>query len=118
MPTYAALIYEAKPALRDPRTPDFASYMQRYSEFSQIAGSAIVGGAALMNEDTATTVEVRNGKGGAVVLHDGPYVEAKEMLGGFFLIDAPDLHAAIELAAQIPSAWDGGRVEVRPTLAM
>lgn len=40
------------------------------------------------------------------------------MLGGFYLLDAPDLDAAIALAAQISSAWDGGRVELRPTLSM
>jgi hypothetical protein len=118
MPTYCALIWEGKQALRDPSAPDFASYMAGYGEFGAAAGEAIVGGAALLGDDTATTVRVTGGKGGDVVLHDGPGVEVKEMLGGFYLLDAADLDAAVALAAQIPAAWDGGCVEVRPTMSM
>jgi hypothetical protein len=117
MPTYVALVYEAGEPLRDPSAPDFVAYMNRYVTFGEIAGPAIVGGAILMPDWSATTIEVRGGRGGDVVLSDGPYVEAKEMLGGFYLLEAEDLDAAIALAAQIPSAWDGGRVELRPLMA-
>jgi hypothetical protein len=118
VPNYVALVYEPKDAPRDVQSPDFVGYMQRYIDFGASAGAAIVGGAVLNAEYTATTLHVQGGKGGELVLHDGPYVEAKEMLGGFYIIDAPDLDAALELAAQIPAAWDGGRVEVRPGLSM
>lgn len=62
---------------------------------------------------TATVVRVRNGK---LSTTDGPYVETKEQLGGFFLIEAKDLNDAIQVASQIPSArW--GSIEVRPVWA-
>ncbi len=59
---------------------------------------------------TATTVRVR---GGEVTLFDGPFAETREMLAGFYLIDAKDLNEAIQLAAGIPPARYGS-VEVRP----
>lgn len=78
-----------------------------------IAESGImVSGLGLQPPDTATTVRIRDGKR---VLHDGPYAEAKEMLGGFFVINVPDLDVALEWAARSPSA-ESGSVEVRPAL--
>ncbi|MEZ5566452.1 MAG: YciI family protein [Gammaproteobacteria bacterium] len=59
---------------------------------------------------TATTVRVRNGK---MSLTDGPFAETKEQLAGFYLIEASDLNAAIEVAAKIPPARVGS-IEVRP----
>ena len=53
------------------------------------------------------------GKGGDVLLIDGPYAEAKEVLGGYFLLEAADLDEAIAWAAQIPAAWRG-KIELRP----
>jgi hypothetical protein len=64
----------------------------------------------LQPTSTATTVRVRNGK---LSTTDGPFMETKEQLGGFFLIEAKDLNDAIQVAARIPSArW--GAVEIRP----
>jgi hypothetical protein len=118
MPTYCALVWESGTPLRDPAKPDFAAYMRGYEEFGAAVGETIVGGAVLLGNETATTVRVEGGRSGNLVLHDGPNVESKEMLGGFYLLDAPDLDAAIALAAQIPAAWDGGCIEVRPTMGM
>ncbi len=59
---------------------------------------------------TATTVRVRNGQ---VTLVDGPFAETREMLAGFYLVDAPDLNAALQIAAGIPPAQHGS-IEVRP----
>ena len=59
---------------------------------------------------TATTVRVR---GGEVTLYDGPFAETREMLAGFYLVDARDLNEAIQLAAKIPPARYGS-IEVRP----
>lgn len=59
---------------------------------------------------TATTVRVRNGE---MTLFDGPFAETKEMLAGFYLVDAKDLNEAIQLAAGIPPARYGS-IEVRP----
>jgi len=65
---------------------------------------------ALSSVHTATTVRVRNGK---VAVTDGPFIETKEQLAGFYLIDAKDLNEAISLAAKIPPARVGS-IEVRP----
>ena len=65
---------------------------------------------ALQPVRTAATVRVRNGK---VSVMDGPFTETKECLAGFYLIDAADLNAAIQIASQIPPARVGS-IEVRP----
>jgi hypothetical protein len=52
--------------------------------------------------------------GGNTLTTDGPFAETKETLGGFYLIEAGDLDAALEIAASIPAARMGGSVEVRP----
>jgi hypothetical protein len=72
----------------------------------------VTGGAHLQGIDTATTVRV-NGTGEAL-LTDGPFVSAKEYLGGMFILEAADLDEATAMAARIPVARMGGAVEVRP----
>ena len=71
----------------------------------------MVGGERLQPVETATTVRVRNGE---ALLTDGPFVDAKEHVGGFILVEVDDLDAALEIAARIPAARMGGAVEVRP----
>ena len=114
MPQYAAILYTRD---ADWTAPEEAAVMGDYGAFGEAAGSAIQGGAALFPTATATTVRVNGGKGGDVLTTDGPYAEAKEVLTGFYLLDAPDLDAAVALAAQIPAAWDGA-VELRPVIPM
>jgi len=75
----------------------------------QAMGAWVFGGG-LHPADTATVVRVQDGE---VLTTDGPFVETKEQLGGFWIIEAPDLDAALELAAK-GSAACGGPVEVRP----
>jgi hypothetical protein len=72
---------------------------------------SVTAGDQLQPIETATTVRVQDGQ---MLLTDGPFVEAKEHLGGYFLVEADDLDGALEVAAQIPAAWMGGAVEVRP----
>ena len=67
---------------------------------------------ALQSVQTATTVRIRNDK---LSVTDGPFAETKEQLGGFFLIDVPDLDVALDWAARCP-AVPGTQVEVRATL--
>lgn len=117
MPRYAALIY-SDAATEGQGTPEqWAEIMTEYNEFGEKAGAAgvIAGGEALEPTTTATTVRVREGKGGDVMTTDGPFAETKEVLGGFYLIDAADLDEALRWAAQIPGAWHGS-VEVRPCI--
>ncbi len=65
----------------------------------------------LQPADTATTVRVQDGR---TLTTDGPFIEAKEELGGYYVYEADDLDAAIDLAARIPAARMGGAIEVRP----
>ena len=53
-------------------------------------------------------------QGAETLLTDGPFMDAKEHLGGFLLVEADDLDAALDLAARVPAARMGGAVEVRP----
>ena len=69
-------------------------------------------GIGLAPPETATTVRVADGK---TLTTDGPFVETKEALDGFFTFEADDLDAAIELAARVPAASLGGAIEIRPT---
>jgi hypothetical protein len=115
MPQYAALIYTLDV---DWSLPEYADATKEYQAFGEAAAAVLRGGAALYPTTTATTVRVQGGKGGDVVATDGPYAETKEALTGFYLLEAADLDAAVALAAQIPAAWDGGAIEVRPVIPM
>ncbi|HST83311.1 MAG TPA: YciI family protein [Kineosporiaceae bacterium] len=115
MPQYAALIYTDDV---DWSLPDYAEETKEYNAFGEAAAAALRGGAALYPTSTATTVRVTGGKGGDVVTTDGPFVETKEALTGFYLLEAADLDAAVAIAAGIPATWGGGAVEVRPIIPM
>jgi hypothetical protein len=85
-----------------------------YGEYFAISESAgVVGGQELQPAETATTVRVQNG---STLTTDGPFAETKEALGGFYLFEAGDLDAAIDIASRIPAARRGGAVEVRPVV--
>jgi hypothetical protein len=68
-------------------------------------------GAEMEDPSAATTVRVEDGQ---TLVTDGPFPQTKEALGGFFVLEADDLDAAIELAARVPTARMGGAIEVRP----
>jgi len=89
-----------------------AAHMRLGAELQE--AGAMVGGNRLQPTATATTI--RN-VAGSQSLHDGPYAETREQLGGYFLIDVPDLDAALSWAARCPGAAHG-IVEVRPVWAM
>jgi hypothetical protein len=89
-------------------------YMAEYMAFGDgiKKSGQYIGGNQLQPTHTATIVRSRNGK---VSTTDGPYVETKEQLGGYYLIEAKDLNDAIQVAARIPSARSGS-IEVRPVV--
>ena len=70
-------------------------------------------GVQMQPPDTATTVRVQDGR---TLTTDGPFVAVKEALGGYFVFEADDLDAAIELASRVPDSSMGGAVEVRPVV--
>ena len=82
-----------------------------YIQALQQAG-IVVNGDGLQPPYTATTVRVRDGKR---IVQDGPFADSKEQLGGYFIIEAPDLDTALDWAARAPSAASAS-VEVRPVL--
>ncbi|MEO0422636.1 MAG: YciI family protein [Pseudomonadota bacterium] len=93
------------------RTEAYWAAWQDYVQTLQQSG-VVVNGAGLTPPHAATTVRVRDGKR---VVHDGPYADSKEQLGGYFIIDVDDLDAALTWAACSPAAAYGA-VEVRPVL--
>ncbi len=108
---YAVLIYD-KPGSYEALGPDeFQRVMAEYEYGPITQDPAVRGGAQLQPVDTATTVRVQ---GGETLLTDGPFAETKEVFGGYYVIDVPDLDQAIAFAARIPSARLGGSIEVRP----
>ena len=105
---YALLIYSS-PELRDIPEEQLNSVIGEYEALFDEPG--VLAGQQLQGTEAATTVRVQDGE---ALLSDGPFVDAKEYLGGFYLLEADDLDAATALAARVPAARMGGAVEVRP----
>jgi hypothetical protein len=88
-----------------------AKHMALAAELRQ--SGVMTDGAGLQGVETATTLTISGGKH---TIHDGPYAETREHLGGYYIIDVPDLDAALAIARRIPGV-DGTKVEVRPVMA-
>jgi hypothetical protein len=113
---YLLMIY-ADEAADESRTD--AAKTQRSAAYAAYAGAmaeagVMVGGERLHPSGAATTVRLKNGQ---TELLNGPYADTREQLGGYFMIDVPDLDAALHWAARCPGAAHGA-VEVRPIWAM
>ena len=111
---YMALIYSEE---ADPSTvpaEQWQEIMDAYIKFGEDARAAgvMLAGDALQPTSTATVVRVRDGR---TLTTDGPFVETREALGGYYVFEAKDLDEAIEWAARLPGSWHGS-VEVRPVM--
>ena len=106
---YALLIYE-RPANYEGMSEDERRAMT--AEYMAV-GKESVGSAHLQPVSMATTVRVADGD---TLVTDGPFAETKDVFGGYYVIEADDLDAAIELASRVPAARLGGAVEVRPVV--
>ncbi len=106
MAQYAVLIYAGDSAHGEASTPADVEVHDRHAQELEESG-AMVAAFALHPRDTATSI-----RGDAVT--DAPFVDAKEVVAGFYVIEAPDLDAALELAGRNPVTQLGGGVEVRP----
>ena len=102
-----AELFKLNDAERQKMTADYGTFTQ-----SIIQSGHFKAGDGLQPSTTATTVRVREGK---VLTTDGPFAETREQLGGYYLVEAKDLDAAIAIAARIPGARNGS-VEVRPIM--
>jgi hypothetical protein len=110
---YMLMIYEDERIYGPNKNgPALQEMVGRHMAFAESLGARRVGGAGLKATSAATTVRTT---GGQKAIHDGPFAETKEQLGGFYLIDVPDLDAAIAIAKQVPLPKDGA-IEIRPLL--
>lgn len=113
---YMLLIY-ADPT-KEPAygTPEFENWFAGYAALNERtkADGVLCGGDGLKGIETATSLRIKSGK---VETMDGPFAETREHLGGFYVIDVPDLDAALKYAAMVPTAHFG-TVEVRPLVGI
>jgi hypothetical protein len=108
---YLALIYNEEPAEPEEMTPEMMAPWIAFGEEATKRGANPTGDA-LQPTSTATTVRIRDGQ---TMTTDGPFAETKEVLGGYYILECPNLDAAVDLAAKIPVAQYGS-IEVRPIL--
>jgi hypothetical protein len=111
---YLLLIYRSEAELGKMNADDRKQMMADYGTFTQsiVQSGHFKAGDGLQPSTTATTVRVRDGK---MLTTDGPFAETREQLGGYYLVEAKDLDAALAIAARIPGAKTGS-IEVRPVM--
>ena len=111
---YLLMIYRNEAELGGMTAADRQKMMADYGAFTQsiIQSGHFKAGDGLQPATTATTVRVRDGK---TLTTDGPFAETREQLGGYYLVEAKDLDAALGIAARIPGAKTGS-IEVRPIM--
>ncbi|WP_433045411.1 YciI family protein [Dactylosporangium sp. CS-033363] len=110
MAQYLILIYEDEASYASAPPQVFQEVMDAHNRFAEQVGElggTLVGGNALQDTNTATSIRDD-------VVTDGPFVETKEVLGGYYLIDAKDLDHALEISKLCPARFGG--VEVRPVM--
>ncbi|MEZ4253507.1 MAG: YciI family protein [Polyangiales bacterium] len=114
---YMIMLNESAAELAKRNDPEHAQdYWGGWNAFIGAMAQAgiIVNGDGLQGPEVATTLRIRDGKRS---VQDGPFADTKEALGGYFVIEVPDLDTALEWAAKAPCVHDGS-VEVRPVLLM
>ena len=112
MAEYLVLIYEDEAGYATGDQSVIDDVMDAHNKFGTNNAASLRGGNALQPTATATTI--RTDSSGQVTVTDGPFVESKEVLGGYYLIEADDLDAAIAIAKQTPARFGG--VELRPIM--
>jgi hypothetical protein len=106
---YALLIYRQPDVIEGATDQERAAVLDEYWKLRAEPGMA--GGAGLQPIEAATTIRSQDGE---LLITDGPFADTKEVLAGFYLLEADDLDRATEIAARIPAVRLGGSVEIRP----
>jgi hypothetical protein len=112
MAQYLVLLYEDETGYAGLSPDEFGGIMtahQRFQEQAVELGATVLGGNALQPTPTATSIR-------SDIVTDGPFVETKEVLGGYYLIEAADLDKALAVAKLVPTPFGG--VEVRPIMEL
>jgi hypothetical protein len=109
---FLVMVYEREADYADAKLQQ--DMVAKHIAFRTGLGSKRIHSAGLMPTASARTVKIANGK---KTVHDGAFAETKEQLGGYYLVDAPDIDAAVKIAEQVPMR-ENGSVEVRPLIAM
>lgn len=112
MAQYLVLIYGNETKFVQAGEEVYSSVMKGHEKFGTANAAAMLGGNAL--QPTATATSIRADDDGGFIITDGPFVETKEALAGYYLIEAPDLDEATRIAKQVPAPYGG--LEVRPIL--
>jgi len=107
---YLVLLYDTEANATTPGTTEFEAEMAGYLAFGELGGAAIVGGEALLPSELSRAIRISDGD---VSVTDGPFTEAAEVLGGYYVLDVPTLDDAIELVRHIPATATGSS-EIRP----
>jgi hypothetical protein len=111
MAQYLVLIYEDEAGWQA-GGPAAEAGMAAHTEFGKTHAASLAGGNALHPTPSATSI--RRDASGEFTVTDGPFAETKEALGGYYLVEAADLDAAIAIAKEVPAPFGG--VEVRPVM--
>lgn len=112
MAQYMFMLFDTEEWYDQVTAEDWQSQMKLHTEFMaavEAAGARVVSGEALQPSSTASTIKKGDGE---PLVTDGPFIETKEALGGFYLVEAKDLDQALALAKLVPS----GNIEVRPVM--
>ena len=112
MAQYLVLIYEDEASYANADSSVYEQVMKAHNEFGERNHDSLRGGNALQPTSTATSI--RRDASGNLAVTDGPFAETKEALGGYYIIEAPDLDAALAVAKQVPARFGG--VELRPVM--
>jgi len=110
---YLMLIYDEEPTTQ-PSQEEIDAELARWWEYDTVLKDAgvFLAGEALQPSHTATTVRVKDSER---IVTDGPFAETREVLGGYYLLDVPDLDTALDWAAKCPAATSGS-MELRPIM--